>query len=333
MQIELIKKELNNRGLDATDVLDFSNSEFNKEFQRIVDFYNITINNHYIYNIHKSIFYIKNDTLSLNAIASTYRKIAFNTISITGCFVLFLIETFIKPYEEINKQIDLIISEGTLFMEEKYYFQYLSVLHFVIYHELAHLIQLGSEKITYVEEFSSNKDEYKHENHIFELDADEFAALSLGTHLIQYFNQIKKAKNELELINISDYISVSLGAIFIVMVNLHADFEQFYIDKRTHPHPIIRLVLLSLTLIEYLNQTYISEHYEKTLNHSKIIDVSINYANSYNITVKKNHVLEKVPAILKSELENIMNYISRIRNDAGKIEYLAQKAWNKNIKN
>lgn len=332
MTIDQIKQELKKRGLDATDVLDFSTSEFHKEFQRIIDFYNVTIDNHSIYNIRKSIFYVKNDTKVLNAVASAYKKLDFNTISITGRFVMFLIETFVEQHEEMNKQIDLVVSSDTIFLEEKFYFQYISVSHFVIYHELAHLIQFGSEAINYVEEFSSNKDEYKHEKHIFELDADEFAALSLGTHLIQYFEQVKKVKNELSLTNIADYASVSLGAIFIVMVNLHDDFDQFYIEKRSHPHPITRLILLSLTMIEYLNQTYIIAHYEKEkLDAKKIIDKSINYAHSYNIKVKGNPALEKVPSIVRNEIESIMSYIAKIRKDAEVMGNLAVKAWNDRI--
>lgn len=331
MKLNVIQDELTKRGLDPTDVLDFTSSELHAEFQRILDFYNKTIDHHYIYKIHKSIFFIKNDPHSLNAIATAYKKADFNTICITGAMVLFLIETFVRPHEEINNQIDSFISNDTVFLEEKFYFQYLSVSHFIIYHEIAHLIQFGSGKFNYVEEFSGNKEAYEHLKHIFEFDADEFASLSLGTHIIQYFDQLEKSGIKFNLNNIVDYISVSLGAIFIVMVNLHADFDDFYIEKRSHPHPITRLMLLSLTLIEYLNQTYIKDHFKEKLDASLIIDKSILYAHTYNLKVKSNSILEKVPLIFKKELDQIMKYIEKIKKDAEGMDNLAVKAWNNRI--
>lgn len=310
MTIDLIKQILEKNQFDKTDALEYTHSPYCEDFQNITEFYNETIKLHEQWGIKPSIFYISNNQTKICAKASLNKTRTFSTVSISGHFVLFLKQCFQNDSQAGKEIIKSYISDTTKFIEGESGFQFFMASHFIIYHEIAHLLHFKNPQFSDIHELTSDDPTFKLDNHILEFDADEFSAICAGAHLLQYTESLEYSNNEEFCKSLKDYCIISISAIFSVLLQLHPNFEEFYTKKMSHPHPLSRMVSISMNLIEYLNQNIRKMSIE--FNHSEITKEAASLANQYNVMLFGNKSLEKTHIMLNDQQSAIMNYFSEL---------------------
>lgn len=141
---------------------------------------------------------------------------------------------------DFENQLDTTISE----------LMFQTALHFTFYHEVAHVIQ-GSDYLNQRlnEQFvsASSFDLYKH---VIELDADEFSALRIGDHVIQYMSNI--SKDELTNGFIENLLIITSSSILSYLLIFKSNYQEFYLKAYSHPHPTIRILAILLHMMNYV---------------------------------------------------------------------------------
>ncbi|WP_316784982.1 hypothetical protein [Pedobacter frigiditerrae] len=129
-----------------------------------------------------------------------------------------------------------------------------SLQHFTFYHEFAHVIQL-QEKGGMEIMLSPQQNEYDVNKHLLELNADEFSALLLSSHIEQYaMGMFGKVDKE----NLSKLLSLFLVPILTESISIYPDdLTDFNMEKGSHPHPMVRLLHTVISMIEALNQRHV----------------------------------------------------------------------------
>lgn len=123
-----------------------------------------------------------------------------------------------------------------------------TLMHFTFYHELGHLIQFSNNKSTKEKEENLTS-QGNFDEHLVEADADLFAALAVGTHLYQYFEKNFSCTWTKQLIE--EYLSILSSSIFCYFLSLNEYNEEIYFEKKSHPHPIIRLFYSLDVIVDY----------------------------------------------------------------------------------
>lgn len=125
--------------------------------------------------------------------------------------------------------------------------------HFTFYHEFAHIIQQQGKLEDVQYKFQEGKVDFDINKHLLEKDADNFAALCLMTHIVQYADRIFNNQwGKDEITNLLAFYSIP---VLIYSMELNSDEENpdtFF--EGTHPHPMCRLMFVLLVFIEYFNQ-------------------------------------------------------------------------------
>lgn len=193
-----------------------------------------------------------------------------------------------------------------------------SLQHFTFYHEFAHIIQLqereGIQTMTYAIEA-----EYNDTKHLLELNADEFAALALSSHIDQYtaglFEKVSKE-------NLSQMLSLFLVPILTESISVYPDdLTDFNLQKGVHPHPLVRLLHTSITMMNVLDQRYAHEF---KLDSGQILGETLEIAA--NLTGMD------LRSLWKDNLKVIMEYFDASKNSPfpqGYIDPIAK--WNEEI--
>lgn len=122
--------------------------------------------------------------------------------------------------------------------------------HFTYYHELAHLFQLrgnGSEAGFHERSIDGT---YNIINHQLEINADTYATISIATQIQQYLQQCFPQINQ----NIVEKVIIITGSCLLeYIINFTDSFEIYYAEE-THPHPIIRMLNVVMSLVDHLSK-------------------------------------------------------------------------------
>lgn len=332
MKLEDIENKLKLFGVPTTDIQQYEFAPMNDEFQKITDFYNITLDNLKIYGLSPAVFYINNST---NFRALAWRKNKLGVVNISPGVVKYLIENIKNDQTNLSKILSGSINRDTQFIEGINDFMYIYTMHYIIYHESAHLIQNQNRNDQAAIDFDESQEKsetFDFHIHALETDADEFAALSMAEHLVQYFQQVNEKNFILSSNNVNDYIVSGLTPIMLTMIEQQPHFSQFYIREMKHPHPAIRLIYMSMTIIEYLNQAYIKPSRMKLLDHSAIIINSFNAVSEHLRLTKVDLRVQLIPEMVSKNYSEIMLYFEELKDEQKKVDILAVTAWNNNAK-
>lgn len=126
---------------------------------------------------------------------------------------------------------------------------------FTYYHELGHLMQFTKPltNALALEERPLDNSNYSIENHKLEINADSYASIAIASHIQQYAENI--FGNDIDNLKIESLIKILLSSLLNYIASFSNDLSDVYLDKKSHPHPFIRMFKIGLTVIHYLNQS------------------------------------------------------------------------------
>lgn len=261
--LELLENEI---GLPPHDLFNYAGSPGVEEFQTYFDFSNLTLHNNYKFGITPSFFYYK-DCDERHAKA---RKIGDNYIievnkGLVEFYNRILIAYFdLEDFDNLKRYQDLEAKLGNQIGE----LMYQSITIFTFYHELGHLIQFTDKHDVESAESLIEGANYSLELHCEELDSDLFASLSLSTHMYQYFEKFMNAEmNNQDVIN---YVSILTSTVYIYFLSFAEYRNGFYLKNNSHPHPIIRILGITNSIIGYYKQLLDSKGFNITINELEV---------------------------------------------------------------
>jgi hypothetical protein len=125
--------------------------------------------------------------------------------------------------------------------------------HFTFHHEFAHIIQMQNKETGLIIA-QLRQDKFELNKHILEKDADEFSALFLASHIIQYTDRLF---NEIDSDIMTKVISLFLVPILTDSISIFPeDIQKVDFEHGLHPHPIARILFVALAIIDVINQRY-----------------------------------------------------------------------------
>lgn len=263
--IEILKNEVR---ISEDEIFDFIGYAGQDEFLENYIFCQTALDDHQKYGIFPSFFYFRNcNDISANArkTKNGYYLIGLNKglsdFFYRNLVLYFNLENFdnLQKYKLIEDKLEQPIGE----------LMYKSILHFTFYHELGHLIQFTEFVNKELNESLVDGNEYNIDNHCDELDADLFASISLSTHLYQYFEKYFNCK--LDKDSIESYLSILTSSIFIYFLSFAEYRDGYYLKKKSHPHPILRIISATASIVGYFQNSLKMKSIEIEINQSEII--------------------------------------------------------------
>ena len=297
----------------ADDVFCYEDTPLEDECEYAFQFYQANFNNHTLYNIPKCIMYFDNKRTQ-----NAYACYDYNAnIGIIGINVG-LIQSIKSIFENLNK---IIINDENLNEYDAFrktldipieYLMFQTALHYTFYHELGHIIQKSEFLKTKLYENNINEKEFCLRKHILEIDADDFSALYIGRHCLQYFDKMFKSKFDKD--NLEKLVIVMNSAIFIYFLSFKSNKENIYFKKFTHPHPIIRVVSILSIITNYINGYLNDENKGFQLDNKLLVNKIFTFIEITSKEIFPNYENTDFINTLFDNNEKIMNYISEIRN-------------------
>lgn len=201
---------------------------------------------------------------------------------------------------------------------------------FTYYHELAHLIQLSHSEENLFSERIEFECEYNVNKHWLELNADTFAAISIASHIQQYlFNQIAE---DIDSEKANDCIIIFGTCLFSYIMSFASNTENLYFFEKTHPHPVIRVLNILMTLIHYLNQSPNFTERNISFSYTQIVDSILKLHQSLEEENILNDGISQSLIESLARVPEIINYLQFFRDFNTEKYNDAIDEWNKNIK-
>ncbi len=300
-----------------------------EEFIEVFNFYDEALLHHSYYGITPAYVYINNRT-TINAFACL-KKDGNYFVSLNQGLVLLLIQSFknnrdiversnIRLFEILEPRLDTQINN----------LMYQTLLHYTFYHELAHLIQNSDLLVSEVGlEENPRQDGFSEQQHVIELDADEFSSLCLGTHILQYSEKIFGEDINKEVL---EGLLVLMCIPIILYWTSFSGFEKgLYFERNTHPHPIIRIFIIVSTIVHYCNQSLVQEERKFQLDHKEIIFQSLDITAEMEANVfGRDNVIDFIIRA-KENTKEIIDYIDKFEGLRKKNTSLAVNKWNEQV--
>lgn len=311
--------------LQSNDFFDCEFSPHKEEILEVFKFYNEALLNHAYYGIKPAYIYINNYT-TINAFASYHRDKNKYSVSINIGTILWLIQTFklndcithksnIRLFQIIQPNIDTPINN----------LMYQTALHYTFYHEMAHLIQNSSYLELNLEE-APREDGYTEKRHILELDADEFSSLCIGTHILQYVEKMFGARLNQPIME--GMLVLMCIPIILYLTSFNSFKGELYFEEKTHPHPVIRLFVIVLTVIQYCNQSLSKEDKEITIDHKEIIFRSLSISSEVERKCLMRDKISQFIVSLKNNTKQIIEYVHKFEELRKQDVSLSVNKWN-----
>jgi hypothetical protein len=229
------------------------------------------------FNFPKPIFFYGSEK-SLNAWAWTNNGlsvICINKFAIKFTYDLFdKHDSFISKYlnqNNINSRFDNTLKASTIMKQ--------MVAMFLFYHELGHLVQEQNPVLdsTFIEE-QYERDEFNIMDHISEYDSDLFASVRLVTHVFKVYERQKGLNSDYEKKKfLEDSCIVAITSYIIYRLNLFPDYGEFYTKESTHPHIIIRIIVL---VIHFTKATIDNSRIQ--VSRARILNESIKFVEEFS---------------------------------------------------
>lgn len=310
--------------LQENEIFDFSLSPHNQEFLDVFNFYKEVLRNSAHYGVDPAYILYANDR-SVNARALKRDEVSL--VMINAGLLVWLIENLKEKeeiqailsnnYKSIVESLDCSINE----------LMYQNALHFTFYHELGHLVQNSNLLNDSLYENSERIVTFDFQRHQLEMDADSFSALCMSTHLIQYIKKIFGDNINSDKVG-SIYEIICTGLLLYLFAFPSFKYDIYY-KEGTHPHPIIRILNILLTMIHYCNQDPYFRSKSITLSYSSIIQNIINNAGSIEENILDSTNAQRLKNDFINQKNNIINYYVENRENPLNNNSSAVDKWNK----
>lgn len=318
-----IKSIIKKTNINSDEIFEFDFSPHKEEFQKTFDFYKETLKNSTKYGIHSCFIYYSNYR-TVNAKAGISK--GNNVICFNSGLIVWLITNILNkkeinvqlifPFSNLNKYLDTPCNE----------LMYQQSLHFSFYHELGHIIQ----KSEYLEfgllEQSQKMEEFDLTRHKLEMDADEFSSINMGSHIYQY--GLKMFEGKLNKDKLESLLLIFTTGLLLYFISFSGYQKQMYYEENTHPHPIIRILIIIMTMTHYLNQYPKNIKQGIILNPKEILKKTIvstcNIEENVFHSKKSYYFLD----ILKKERKEILEYYGKLKEFIPNKFILSVDKWN-----
>jgi hypothetical protein len=325
------KELVDNSNIPKTDVFDYELSPHRDEFDDMFYFYQNTLDRDSKYGIVPSVFFFNNNT-DVNAYATKTTN-GYYVISINKGTIRKLINMFTEKTDSITNVLDEDFSNFEQSLDTSIsMLMYLNAVHFTFYHEEAHLIQKSKFLENVICEDTQENGNYSLDKHILEIDADEFSSLSIGSHIFQYAETTfgeKITASQLEKLII---ISCSSAFLYILSFNSNKGQNMYY-EKKSHPHPIIRITWIVHTIVGYCVRNFIQNGSRLNLNVNDIVHKTLDFSQIISENVYQDGLIRNYLDIFEKEGVEIFAYLLKIEILKQNNKSLAVSKWNINVMN
>lgn len=326
MTIKDYKKEIETLslklGINKSEFIDLEVTNMPDEYLKILSFYKETLDLNSFYGINPS-YLIINNNISVNAKAG---KAGDNYIIIVyKGLINYLIQSFkvntqldsgeIRTFKIIEPYLNTTISE----------LMYQTSLHFTFYHEMAHLIQRADVTDGYLEETPNYSSSYNEEKHIVEVDADKFSSLCISEHILQYHQRLFTSGNSGTY---EGLLVLILIPIILYLLSFNSNKTDFYLYEGTHPHPIIRIMLIATTITDYCKKSLSQNGVNINIDHLSIIENALSISQEIEYRYLGTNKVNQLLGLIKVNLKSIMSYAEYIDNKSDSRADLAIYKWN-----
>lgn len=328
MNIELYKEKKNellaNTPLKEDYIFEYDSSPYADEFDNVFSFYLENLQHNSRYGIEPSIVFF-NSNLSINAWASKHNDIYI--ISFNMGLVVSLIQMF-------REKEDLLTEENNkeFFDFEKnldnpiYILMHMNCVHFTFYHEMGHLVQKSELLENRLYEHLDNSEGYLERRHLLELDADEFSAISIGAHILQYAENM--FGNEVTKTQFENLIVISCSSVFLYFLSFKSNQKDMYYEKFTHPHLVIRIMWIVFTIVGYVTRSLVAKGINLGLNERDVVDKTFEFSESIIDQFFPDDPIGDFNESLGIEAMNIMRYLTKFQALKENDNSLAVHKWN-----
>lgn len=229
-------------------------------------------------------------------------KIPYGTIDILWTFFADRNSVFDDPERESFRLLEAHLDSSMVAL------MFQNATLFTFYHEKAHLIQKGGGIVApnFQEQYLTNKVDiqYRLENHVYEFDADLYAAHFCVMHLLGYWDSIQQKERNadvLRLILVMGTCSIMVYFIFL----FGANNRDIYYHETLHPHPVARISYI----VDLMVRTMASNGVE--VQQAVIIREATILAEAFYLLQGENRMLDFAGIFLR-ESDNVAVYINEL---------------------
>ncbi len=307
------------------EIFDYEFSPFKEEFDQIFKFYRETLDRNAHYGIVPSFLYFTNDR-SVNAAAGKYNDIYITYINMGT--VVFLISRFREKrdllrngenndFVKFESRLDTTINE----------LMYQEALHFTFYHEMGHLVQNSKELETKIfERVESVNGSFFLRRHVLELDADQFSALFIGGHVVQYaLSMFGEKMSKDEMIRL---LVIFCSSSFFYFLSFNTNNQNIYYEESTHPHPIIRITCVVFHIVGYCTQSLEKKGIDLNIDPKEVINRTLDFSKEICESPEQESLINNYLEVIGVEAVNIQNYLKKTRALSSSDRSLASYKWN-----
>jgi hypothetical protein len=323
--VEIINSISIKFGLNKSDFVDIEIESLSEEYRNIIGFYSETLLDNAHHGILPSFIAITNHT-SFNAKA--IRKGDNSLVVFFKGLVLHLCNLYLYNDKLNNTEIRFLKIIRQFLDADVNKLMYQAATHFTFYHEMAHLIQFASSNEASLDEAPNFTEDYILEKHLLEIDADEFSSLCLSEHIIQYHNRLfRKGKSE----TYEGLLVLFLAPIVLYLLGFKENKRRLYFYEGSHPHPVIRLMLITLTITDYCRLSLSKHDKDIQINHLDVIENALALAQDIESRYLSTNDVADLILFIRANLEEIMNYVAVMKEAKDKRTDLAVDSWNNNV--
>ncbi|MDY0143743.1 MAG: hypothetical protein RBR97_17800 [Bacteroidales bacterium] len=292
------------------DIFLFDNSIYKNEFENVFSFYQEALERNKIYGIDKSYFFF-NNYKSINAKARKENDVYY--VSVNMGTIVHLINMYLEKDNLLDENKHKAIIEFEKLLDTSIQnLMYQNVVHFTFYHELAHLIQNSEFLLSSLNEIVDNESKFNIENHILELDADEFSALCIGAHLFDYADRIFGKKYNAKHFEI--LITILGSSIFLYLNKFQSNTAVIYYKEFIHPHPMIRITNIMFTLTRYCSSLLVHKGIKVSMSEKDIYLKILSFSEQISVKVlDTNNWTTDYLKVLNDNYQNIIDYFKEIK--------------------
>lgn len=196
---------------------------------------------------------------------------------------------------------------------------------FTLYHEFGHLIQKSDFLVNGLHEELSGTQSFDLNRHVLEIDADVHAAKCVAGHCHQY---IRDWIDSYTAKDVEDFVSFISAGIFVYLMNFPSMQRPLYFKEYSHPHPIVRIVIIIAHVADYFEFLIKNKSSELKINKGKII------TNCFVLTEKlcqllgSAHLVNLFKNSFQDHGNDIFAYADELIEEVNKLDRSAHKKWN-----
>lgn len=268
-----------------------------------------------------------NTKITRNAYAGTYND--FYVISINIGTISWLLETFKNGVFDDTEKLPLFKILVRYLDDTVANIMYDSSLHFTFYHELAHLVQ----KADFISSFNNVEPQgdvgFSEDKHLLELDADEFSAFNIAAHIMQFYNKLFHHQPNKEFLE--GIIILITSPIVLYVLAFNTTNRDVYYRENTHPHPVIRITYIILTICNYINGVLDNKNYGFSLNMREIINRLIIICKEIESTYLTTNSISNYNEQIVNNIFEVKEYLKSFHHMKENNTELAVYKWNLSV--